>query len=354
MRNYFFRHISCKAEVADALGQNTTYSTKGERMKKRVLVMFVLLAVVLLAISAQGSKDSSAQGADVLEITVVYHDTGIEFGQIIRSGALAAGKEFGVKVNWVGPIGIDVNEQVNFIENAITTGVNGLAISNVNAEALNPIIDKAIEAGIPTVTFNSEADGSKRLAFYGQNLVESGYTQGKILAEYMGNTGKVIITSGEASASWSQDREAGVRNALAEYPGIEVVQMLSTGWEEQQMYAAIENVLLANPDLTGIASLGAPTSMAAGRALLRTGKGNSIVHVGHDLMPETLDNVKAGATKATLSQNPYMQGYLPVKNLYLHITEKAVIESEDTGIVRVDATNVDEYLQKLADGEPIG
>jgi ABC-type sugar transport system substrate-binding protein len=323
-------------------------------MKKRVLVMFVLLAVMVFAISAQGDKESVAKGDDILEITVVYHDTGIEFGQIIKTGALAAGKEFGVKVNWVGPIGIDVNEQVNFIENAITTGVDGLAISNVNAEALNPIIDKAIEAGIPTVTFNSEAAGSKRIAFYGQDLVESGYTQGKILAEYMGDTGKVIITSGEASASWSQDREAGVRKALAEYPGIKVVQVLSTGWEEQQMYAAIENALLANPDLTGLTSLGAPTSMAAGRALLRTGKGDSIVHVGHDLMPETLDNVKAGATKATLSQNPYMQGYLPVKNLYLYITEGKAIESEDTGIVRVDATNVDEYLQKLADGEPIG
>lgn len=323
-------------------------------MKKRVLVVFLMLAMLVMTISAQGDKEGVAKGDDAIEITVVYHDTGIEFGQVIKTGAMAAGKEFGIKVNWVGPIGIDVNEQVNFIENAITAEVDGLAISNVNAEALNPIIDKAIDAGIPTVTFNSEAAGSKRLAFYGQNLVESGYTQGKILVEYMGETGKVIITTGEASASWSQDREAGVRKALAEYPGIEVVQVVSTGWEEQQMYAAIENALLANPDLTGIASLGAPTSMAAGRALLRNGKSDSIVHVGHDLMPETLDNVKAGATKATLSQNPYMQGYLPVKNLYLHITEGKALESEDTGILRVDSTNVDEYLQKLADGEPIG
>lgn len=325
-------------------------------MKKVLTILLILMVVGVSMVNAKGSQESANLNpeTDGIEITVVYHDTGIEFGQVIKTGAMAAAEEFGIKVNWVGPIGIDVDEQVNFIENAITADVDGLAISNVNAEALNPMIDKAMDAGIPTVTFNSEATGSKRLAFYGQDLVQSGYVQGQILVEYMGTSGKVIITSGDASASWSQDREAGVRKALAEYPDIEVVQVLSTGWEDQQMYAAIENALFANPDLTGIASLGAPTSMATGRALLRNEAYDRVSHVCHDFMPETLDNVKAGATKATLSQNPYLQGYLPVKNLYLYITEGKPIESEDTGILRCDASNVDEWLQKLEDGEPIG
>jgi ABC-type sugar transport system substrate-binding protein len=326
-------------------------------MKKIVVLLLISMFGLSTMVSAKGSQESgnsSPETEDAIEITVIYHDTGIEFGQIIKNGAMAAGEEFGVKVNWVGPIGINVDEQVNFIENAITAGVDGIAISNVNGDALNPMIDKAMDAGIPVVTFNSEAAGSKRLAFYGQNLVESGYVQGKILVEYMGEEGKVIITSGDASASWSQDREAGVRKALAEYPKIEVVQVLSTGWEDQQMYAAIENALLANPDLTGIASLGAPTSMASGRALLRNNRFDEITHVCHDLMPETLDNVKAGATKATLSQNPYLQGFAPVENLFKFISEGTKIESFDTGILRVDDSNVDEWLQKLEDGEPVG
>ena len=316
-------------------------------MRKFGLLMIALCCVASMAGLVRAEDDE-------LEITVVYHDTAIEFGQVIKQGAMAAGKEFGVKVNWVGPIGINVDEQVNFIENAITAGVDGLAISNVNAEALNPMINKAIAAGIPTVTFNSEAPGSKRLAFYGQDLKKSGYVQSKILAEYMKGKGKVIIVSGDTSASWSQDREAGVRKGLAEFPDIEVVQVVSTGWEDQQMYAAIENALLANPDLKGIASLGAPTSMATGRALLRNNRYDEIAHVGHDFMPETLDNIAAGATKATLSQNPYMQGYLPVKNLYEYIKNGKKIESVDTGILRCDSTNVQEWLDKLDEGEPIG
>ncbi len=312
--------------------------------------ILMLLAVVCCFIFCTNLKASD----DQLEITLIYHDTAIEFGQVIKLGAEAAAKKYGVKLNWVGPIGINVDEQVNFIENAITTEVDGLGISNVNAEALNPMINKAIEAGIPTVTFNSEAPGSKRLAFYGQDLKESGYVQGKILADFMNGKGKVIIVSGDTSASWSQDRESGVRKALKEFPEIEVVQVVSTGWEDQQMYAAIENALLANPDLKGIASLGAPTTMATGRALLRNNRFDQVMHVGHDFMPETLDNIAAGATKATLSQNPYMQGYLPVENLVKYIKNGDKIKSIDTGILRCDSTNVQEWLDKLEAGEPIG
>ncbi|MDR1612995.1 MAG: sugar ABC transporter substrate-binding protein [Planctomycetota bacterium] len=308
----------------------------------------LLLAVGALAVAA------GAACAGQVRITVVYHDTGLEFGQVIKNGSLTAGKDLGADVEFVGPIGIKVDEQVAIIENAITKRVDGLAVSNVNGEALNPMIDKAIAAGIPTVTFNSDADGSKRMAFYGQNLVEGGIEQAAILSKYMGGKGRILIITGEAAASWSQDREKGVREGMKKFPGVEIVNTISTGWEEQSQYAAIENAIIANPDLTGIASLDAATTPATGRALLRLGKAGAIKHVGHDLVPETLDNIKAGGTNASLSQNPFQQGYKPVEGLYRYVVEKKPPVSVDTGILRVDEKNIDEYLQKLEDGEPIG
>lgn len=289
-----------------------------------------------------------------IRITVIYHDTGNQFGQVIKAGALAAAKELGIQVDFVGPIGIKVDEEVAFVEDSITKRVSGLAVSNVNGEALNPVIDKAMDAGIPVVTFNSEAAGSKRIAFFGQDLVQSGRTEAAILREYMGPTGKILIITGEAAASWSQDREKGAREGIAKYPGIKIINTISTGWEEQAQYAAIENAIRANPDLTGILSLDAVTTPATGRALLRLGLVGKIKHVGFDLVPETLDNIKAGATNASLSQDPYKQGYLPVKALYDFIVSKKPIKSFDTGILRVDEKNIDLYLQKLKNGEPIG
>ncbi len=311
--------------------------------------MRTTLLAALFAVAA-----FAAAAADRPVITVVYHDTGIEFGQVIRTGVLQAGRDFDVRVEFVGPIGIKVDEQVAIIENAITKKVDGLAVSNVNGEALNPMLDKAIAAGIPTVTFNSDAAGSKRAAFYGQDLVKSGEVQAENLVKHMGDKGRILIITGEAAASWSQDREQGVRNVIAKHPGIEIVNLVSTGWEEQAQYAAIENALLANPDLTGIASLDAATTPATGRALLRMGRTGKVKHVGHDLVPETLDNIASGATNAALSQNPFMQGYLPVQGLAEYLKSGKPLVSSDTGILLVDDTNVQEYLQKLEAGEPIG
>ncbi len=311
---------------------------------KRLFVACALLA----------SAQAFAAPKKPVTISVVYHDTGIQFGQVIKAGALAAGKELGIKVEFVGPIGIKVDEQVAFVENAITKKVSGLAISNVNGEALNPMIAKAMAAKIPVVTFNSEAPGSQRLAFFGQDLVQSGRSAADILGGALGGKGKVLIITGEAAASWSQDREKGARESLAKHPGITVINTISTGWEEQAQYAAIENAIRANPDLAGIVSLDAATTPATGRALSRLNKAGAIKHVGMDLVPETLDNIKAGATTASLSQDPYKQGYLPVKALYELIVNAKPVKSVDTGILKVDAKNVDEYLQKLKAGEPIG
>lgn len=308
----------------------------------------------ILFAAVMGTAAYAGPAAKDINITVVYHDTGIQFGQVIKAGAMAAAKELGVNVEFVGPIGIKVDEEVAFVENAITKKVSGLAVSNVNGEALNPVIDKAIAAKIPVVTFNSEAPGSKRIAFFGQDLVTSGKAAADLLVKRMGDKGEVMIITGEAAASWSQDRENGARSALQKYPGVKVVNTISTGWEEQAQYAAIENAIRANPNLKGIISLDAATTPATGRALKRIERATKIHHVGFDLIPETLDNVKAGVTDAALSQNPYMQGYLPVKALFDYLTAGKAITSVDTGILQVDDKNVDTYLEKLKKGEPVG
>ncbi|WP_427365348.1 sugar ABC transporter substrate-binding protein [Candidatus Caldatribacterium saccharofermentans] len=291
---------------------------------------------------------------EVLNFKVVYHNTGINFAMVLKRGVEEAAKEFGVNAEFTGPVEPNVEAQVAMIENFIASEVDGLAISNVSAEALNPVIEKAINAGIPTVSFNSDAPGSKRLAFFGQDLVQSGRTQAEILVEYMGTKGKVLIFSCDAAAAWSLDRERGVREVLAKYPDIQVLTTVNTGVEEYTAFAAIENALLANPDVAGIATLDAVTTPLVGRYILRNNLVGKIRHVGHDLLPETLQNIKAGATNASLSQDPFKQGYLPVKALYEFIVEGVPLQSVDTGVLRVDEKNVEEYLEKLERGEPVG
>ena len=322
---------------------------KEDKMKK-IIGLLVLVGLLTPFAFAAGDAEKTDKP---LNIVLIYHDTALEFGQVIKAGALAAGKELKCNVKFEGPVGIKVDEQVAFIENAITRKVDGIATSNPNGEALNPMIQKALDAGIPTITFNSEAENSPSKAFVGQGLVESGRQLGHVTAEYIGKKGTVIIITGEAAATWSIDRETGFREAMASYPNVKILNTVSTGWEEQAQYAAIENAILANPRVSAVASLDGGTTPTTGIVLSRLNR-KDIVHVGNDLSVQTLDNIKARWTKASLSQFPYNQGYMSVKILYDFITKGIPLKNVDTGILRVDEKNIDEYMKKLAAGEPVG
>jgi len=243
---------------------------------------------------------------------------------------------------------------IALMETLITKKVDGIALANVQGESFNPIIKKALAAGIPVIEYGTGAPGSPRMGFVGQDLVQSGVAQGKLLAESVGGKGKVVIFSCATSAEWSLQREKGVREALAKYPGIQIINIVETGNEDQQVYATIENTLRANPDLKGAATLCSVSTPATGRVLTRMNLKGKITQVGHDLQVETLNNIKAGATTASLSQNPYKQGYDATKMLYEFISKGKAPSNVDTGILAVDGKNIDVYLEKKNKGEPVG
>ncbi len=292
-----------------------------------------------------------------LKIVNVYFDTSIPFFTLLKAGVDQAAVDLGIDAEITGPSPQDVREQVAIIENLITMKVDGIVSDNINPEAMNAIHKAATEAGIPLVTFNSDAEGSTRMGFYGQDLIQSGRTQAEILIEYMGEKGKIFIISGDIAATWSQDRVAGNEETFAKYPDIEIVESINAGkgkWDASEIYSDIETALYANQDITGMVTMDVFTTPAAGRLIIRENLIGKIFHVGHDLPPETLENIATGATNASLSQNPFAQGYESVKALYEFIVNGTAPTGKDTGILRVDETDVQEYIDKLEAGEPVG
>ncbi|MBI5292593.1 MAG: sugar ABC transporter substrate-binding protein, partial [Chloroflexi bacterium] len=148
----------------------------------------------------------------------------------------------------------------------------------------------------------------------------------------------------DAAAQWSLDREKGAREALAKYPGITVVSTVNTGTEPQQIYAAIENAMLANPDVNGILSLECCSTPAAGDWVDRNGQKGKVTIVGFDLLPKTLQYIKSGVIAATIGQGPEKQGYEAVRLLVEAINGNPVA-SVDTGAEIVDSSNIDKYVK---------
>ncbi len=278
-----------------------------------------------------------------LTIRVSYHDVSNEFAPQIKAGVVKAASDLNVDAVMVGPTGPDADKQIAELESLMQSGVDGLAISSVSTDALAPIIDKALAAGIPVVTFNTDNPRSHRLAFVGQDLVQSGRIAGDLMAKQLNNKGKVIITTLDAAAQWSLDREKGAREALSKYPDIKIVNTVNTGTEPNQIYSAIENAMLANPDVNGILSLECCSNPAAGDWVQRNNMKGKVTVVGFDLLPKTLQHIKNGEIAATIGQAPDRQGYGAVQLLVDAINGKPV-KDIDTGAEIVDASNIDKYL----------
>src|SRR6185312_13490240 len=124
---------------------------------------------------------------------------------------------------YLGPEKADELKQKEILESFISQHVDGIAISVLNAEFLTTTINKAIDAGIPVVTWDSDAPNSKRIAFYGVDDYESGKIMGEQAGKLLNGKGTVaFITS--FGATNLQRRLDGAKDALAKFPDIKIIE----------------------------------------------------------------------------------------------------------------------------------
>lgn len=297
----------------------------------------------------QLSPDIALRAAEEkpLVIRVSYHDISNEFAPFIRRGVVRAVEDFKANVEMIGPVGPDAEVQIAELERLLEVGIDGLAISPVNSQALAPIINRYLERGIPVVTFNTDNPATERLAFVGQDLEKSGYEAAKLLAEAQAGRGQVIMTSVDPNAQWSISREAGARRAFAEYPNIDLVQLVDTGTEPLEIYTSIEKAMQTNQIVAGILSLDCCSVSPAGEYVKRNGLTETVKVVGFDELPRTLELVKEGAIVASISQDPERQSYEAVQMLINFINgEVTSLTDVDTGIAIIKSHNVNEFASQ--------
>ena len=282
----------------------------------------------------------SISAGEPLNIFVSYHDVSNEFAPFVRAGVERADKADTVNARFIGPVGADADGQISEIE-TLMSQMDGLAISSVSTDALAPLINRVVEAGIPVISYNTDNPDSARLVFAGQDLVQSGRAAGTLMAKVLGGDGKVMITTLDAGAQWSLDRESGAREALAEYSGIEVVRTLNTGTDPQEIFSAIENAMLADPSINGILSLECCSTPAAGEWVERNRKTSAVKVVGFDLLDQTVELVSDGVIQATIDQAPERQGFEAV-NLLVKFLNGETIDDLDTGVGIYTPENISE------------
>ena len=230
---------------------------------------FYLLAAILV-LSAGCRKDVTEGGAvrtetaDQLYIEVSALGSESYFNDH-KLGMKMAGKALGVKTKYVGPATLDMIAMATAFEQAIVQRPAGIVVVGFEP-VLNPLVDKAVEAGIPVVTVDADLPGSKRIAFVGTGNVEAGQVGARKLAELLDGKGKVALMTliGQSNL---EDRVAGYRKVLDEYRGIEIVDVVDTGGDPIKATQRAVTLLQKHTDLAGIACVEAISGTAAATAV---------------------------------------------------------------------------------------
>ena len=304
-------------------------------MKKILALVLVAMLAMTAAAFAEGTL-----GFLPPAMTSPFYASCIE-------GATPVAEAFGYELVIMAPESEDdYATQTSMMEDFITQGVKGIAVCGINLEALIPAIQKANDAGIPVVMFNTitELEGVDVYAYSGYNQYNGGAKIADWVNEQTGGEAKVAIIEGLPS-DYTTQRMGGFVDKCAEaYPGIEVVASQPGDWVRETGMNAAMDMIQAHPEITVIYGLSDEMALGAVQACKQLGR-EDIICVGLDGNPNAFESVAAGELTATLDCGPVAIGANAILALNDAIegverTEK-VIEAETTV---VDATLVADYL----------
>src|SRR4051795_9909292 len=232
-------------------------------------------------------------------------------------------------------------KQKETLESAITQHVDGIAISSLNGDFLTETINKAIDAGIPVTTWDSDAPKSKRIAFYGVDDFASGRIIGDQAVRLLGGKGKIaIITS--VGATNLQRRLDGMKEALAKAPGIQIVETFDIKEDTVRCAELMATGTNRYPDLGAWLSVGGwPVFTRNATASVDPSKTKVI---SFDTIQPALDLLREGKVTVLLGQKYFGWGSETVQLLYdIKHGKNPASPIVDSGVDVVTKDNVDEY-----------
>lgn len=302
----------------------------------------VLLALGTLLLGCSKPADDQPRKLRFAIIPKALHIPVFTYAKI--GAERAAAQIGGIEVLWRGPETTDEIRQKEILESFIAQRVDGIAISCLNGDLLTDAIDRAVDAGIPVITWDSDAPRSKRLAFYGVNDIEGGRALGDGLARLLGGRGRVAILTA-LGADNLQKRLEGAQEALGRYPGIEVIEVFDVRDDAVRVAEVIASASQRYPDLDGWLSVGG-WPVFVRNALDPVDPARTKV-VAFDTIPPAPDLLRAGKVQLLVGQKYFGWGEESVRLLDRIVRGEAPVEVfHYSGIDVVTPENVDAYQEQ--------
>jgi ribose transport system substrate-binding protein len=283
-------------------------------MNKRTLKLFSLLLILPLFASCNPSSNTggnTASSGKNFKLAFVTNNAS-DYWTIARKGVEKADAELdNVTVDFKLPGEGTAAEQKRIIDDLISTGINGIAMSPVDPDNQTQLINDTAKKAL-VITQDSDAPNSDRALYIGTDNVAAGRQAGELVKEALPNGGKIMVFVGKSDARNAAERFQGLKEAL-QGSKVEIIDLRTDDTDRARAKSNAADTLVKYSDVAAMVGLWSYNGPAILNAVKDAGKVGQVKIVCFDEEDETLAGVKEGSIYATVVQQPFEFGYQSVK-----------------------------------------
>lgn len=345
------------------IGKCSIQKNGGSFMKKLVtLLMVAVMTVMLFAGCAKEEKAATTDGAkevatteakeevkeealEEVEIYIPVISKGFQhqFWQAVKQGVVQASIDYNVKVTFEGPeTEAMVDKQIEMLEAALSKNPSAICLAALDSKAVIPLIQRATEAGIPVIGFDSGVDSDLITATAATDNYAASMLAADKMAELIGEAGEVgVIVHDQTSRTGIDRRDGFVDRMKDKYPNIVIVDIQYGEGDQLKSTEIAKAMLSAHPEIKGFFGANEGSIIGALNALKELQLEGKVVTVGYDSGKQQMDAIRSGVESGAITQDPIGIGYKAVEAAVKAIRGESLDKMIDTGFHWYDASNID-------------
>lgn len=317
----------------------------------RILRSALIVLPLSIVLSCGSAHDSDEY------FVLVSANLQVPYWKTAGAGFSNAAGQLKVRADFTGPQTFDPKAERDALDQAVQKKATGILIDVTDPSLLKDGIDKAVTAGVPVITIDSDGPTSKRLFFIGTNNYQAGFTGGQRLAQELKGKGNVVVFTMPDQPNL-QDRLRGYKDALARTPEIKITRVVDIQGDPRIAFDTTTQMIGKERDkVNAFVCLEAQSGKEVAGVLDSYHVTDKTV-IAMDTDEETLDWIKKGMIAATIAQKPYTMAFVGMQmldNLYHH--KPASLDTDwskdsyapipafvDTGSDLIDKHNVQSFI----------
>lgn len=311
---------------------------------KKVLGLVTALCLISCSTGCGATEKLEVPQQD-LTVAVLTKAQNTEFWDTVELGANNAGEELGIKIVYQAtPTEADIDRQIDMIDKLVSQGVDSIVIAPLDTEKLNNALREAVKNGIDVLTIDSTVNYTEVTAEIGTQNLSAGAIAATKMASLVNSSGDVaIIAHGTDDVLTSYQRKQGFIDKIEEtYKDIKIVATENCNSDKDTAKEIAKKLLTDNPNLKGIYATNEVTAVGVCEVVKEMGLTGKIRVIGFDSSSTEIEFLKEGVLSGMLVQDPYLFGYLGVRNAYKAINNERVDGVIDTGVTFVDKSNLND------------